>query len=576
MWRYINTFKEIFGKRLEFLYPDRNVDRILERIALVFGRYDYLVRKEPPEGALWDETTCLLITYGDMVTRESESPLVTLRLFLREHLHGVITAVHVLPFFPYSSDDGFSVIDYREVNPALGGWADIRMLGENFDLMVDLVLNHVSSHSRWFQDYIGGIAPARDYFIEVDPDTDLSMVVRPRTSPLLTPVQTVAGQRWVWTTFSADQVDLNYANPDVLMEMIDVLLGYVANGAVIIRLDAIAYLWKEIGTSCINLPQTHEMVKLLRDILEYMAPGTLVLTETNLPHEQNISYFGNGDEAHLVYQFTLPPLLLHTLHAGSSNSLQQWVRDLAPPPEGCSFLNFTASHDGIGVRPLEGLLSDVEIGRLADTVRACGGLVSSRTGADGSEQPYELNITYFDAMKDPDRPGDISWQTLRFLCSQIIMLSLRGIPAIYFHSLTATRNNYDGVAATGMNRTINRGRWRDDELRNLLASGESTTARVFRSYVDLIRKRAHEPAFHPDAPQELVESGEELFVLVRRPEKGRSITCVHNVTGRRQEVRLKELGPALSRRKKVWDCIGGEKVGPVVHLEPYQCCWLAT
>ncbi len=393
MWRLKSDFKDRLRPRLAFLYGADEVDRLLERIALVSGRYSFLEEKCSLEKPCWDASSCMLITYGDMIESPDEAPLATLKRFLHDHLQGMVSGVHILPFFPYSSDDGFSVINYRKVDKNLGNWADVAAISEDFKLMFDLVLNHCSSRSRWFHDYIGAVAPARNYFIEVDPETDTSKVVRPRTSPLLTQVQTVHGERYIWTTFSSDQVDLDFSNPDVLLEMIDILLGYVAHGAAVIRLDAIAYLWKEIGTNCINLPQTHEVVKLLRDILDSATPGIVLLTETNLPHAENISYFGNGDEAQLVYQFSLPPLLLHTLQSGNSRHLQDWAGSLAPPPAGCSFFNFTASHDGIGVRPLEGLLSSEEIERVVTTVRTCGGFVSSRQGEDGEEIPYELNIT---------------------------------------------------------------------------------------------------------------------------------------------------------------------------------------
>lgn len=574
MWRLFRSFKKTLLARLVGLYGEENVNRLLERFALVCGRYSFLEKQCSVDAPCWDERSCIVITYGDMVTRADAPPLATLHRFLVDYLGEVVTGVHLLPFFPYSSDDGFSVIDYRQVDPALGRWDDVRRIGDDFRLMVDLVLNHVSSRSGWFHDYIGAIAPARDYFIDVEGGLDLSRVVRPRTSPLLTPVHTVKGERQVWTTFSADQVDLNYKNPDVLLEIVDIMLGYIKNNAGIIRLDAIAYLWKEIGTQCINLPETHQVVKLLRDIIENVTPGTLLLTETNLPHEENISYFGKGDEAHLVYQFSLPPLLLHTLQSGSSAHLRQWVSDLAPPPPGCNFVNFAASHDGIGVRPLEGLLSAEEIARLADVVRTCGGYVSSRSTPDGGEQPYELNITYFDAMADPLRPDDIARQLQRFLCSQTIMLSLQGIPAIYFHSFTGTRNNVRGVEATGIYRAVNRGRWRDEELRSLLDNPETITGQVFRGYTSLLTKRADQPAFHPDAEQQLVATADYLFVIERLPGKGPPVTCIHNVTGENHQVALEDLGTRRAKRTGAWDIINDEEIGSTLSLGPYQCRWL--
>lgn len=575
MWRLLRNFKESLNSRLEKLYGDQNLDRLFERLALITGRYSFLEENCSSELTCWDEKSCLLITYGDMITANGETPLITLRRFLDDHLTGIITGVHVLPFFPYSSDDGFSVVDFRQVDPQLGSWEDIELLSNDFHLMIDLVINHVSSHSSWFQDYIGYVAPARNYFIQMTEDTDLSKVVRPRTSPLLSPVCTAKGEYFVWTTFSSDQVDLNYANPDVLLEMIDILLGYISHGATIIRLDAVAYLWKEPDSSCINLPQTHELIKLLRDVVDNVAPGALLLTETNLPHKENISYFGKSDEAHLVYQFSLPPLLLHTIHSGNSHHLRKWASELSPPPRGCNFINFTASHDGIGIRPLEGLLTEKEIKQLVTTITNCGGFVNYRAGKDGRDIPYELNITYFDALKDPGRPDDLTHQSLRFLCSQIIMLSLQGIPAIYFHSLMAAQNNHEGVIETGENRTINRGRWQDEKLRNLLTNPDSITAKVFTKYTDLLLKRRNQKAFHPDASQNIIESVASVFVVLRTPQDGKPITCLHNITGSSLQIQLVELGPVFSSNQNCWDIIADKEVGEILQLGPYQCCWLS-
>ena len=161
----------------------------------------------------------------------------------------MVDDIHLLPFYPYSSDDGFSVIDYKQVNPALGTWDDVARVGQNFHLMFDGVINHISAQSAWFKAFLQDDPKYRDYFIVVEGEPDLSQVVRPRTLPLLTEFTTPSGAKKVWTTFSADQIDLNYANPEVLLDIIDVLLFYVAHGAELIRLDAIAYLWKEIGTT---------------------------------------------------------------------------------------------------------------------------------------------------------------------------------------------------------------------------------------------------------------------------------------------------------------------------------------
>jgi sucrose phosphorylase len=551
--------------------------RLMERLGLLAARYP---KAERDGKGLWDQTDVVLITYGDMIEGKAEHPLVNLNRFLERRLKSVFSIVHLLPFFPYSSDDGFSVIDYREVNPELGDWDDISLVNTDFDLMFDLVLNHVSSQSDWFRNYSSGVAPARDFFIEIEPGTDLGSVVRPRTSPLLTPVCTPYGERWLWTTFSADQVDLDFSNPDVLFEFLDILLFYVQHGARIIRMDAIAYLWKQLGTSCVNRPETHQIVKLMRDVLDMMAPGTLLLTETNLPHEQNISYFGKGDEAHMVYQFSLPPLLLHALLNGTTRYLKAWIEQLDQPPPGCTYFNFTASHDGIGVRPLEGLMPDTEIRKLVSQVRHRGGLVSSRAGADGEEVPYELNVTYFDAMGDSEG-GASSKQVSRFLCSQALMISLRGIPGVYFHSLTATGNDYSGVERTGHARAINRHRWDEAEMNRLLGDAQTPNGQVFRAYLSMLRTRREHQAFHPDAPQRVLALDEGLFGLERQALDGsEQIFCLYSFLDRSVRVDVSDLGESGTAQPVTplgWQELLKGKLpneeGEMV-LEPYECLWL--
>jgi sucrose phosphorylase len=564
--------------RLARLYGDELLPRLMSRLDLLVGRYGVGGRDCPAPGAgsCWDQSDAVLICYGDMVSRNAEAPLATLARFLRERVGNAVSGVHVLPFFPYSSDDGFAVIDYRAVDPALGGWPEIQRLGEDYRLMVDLVINHVSSQSHWFRAYCNGIAPERHYFIEVEPGTDLGAVTRPRTSPLLRSVQTPYGERFVWCTFSHDQIDVDFRNPDVLFELLDILLFYVHNGARIIRLDAIAYLWKEIGTNCIHRPETHEVVKLLRDLLEMLQPGILLITETNVPHAENIAYFGDGDEAHMVYQFSLPPLLLHALHTGNARYLADWAAHLAPPPPRCTYFNFTASHDGIGVRPLEGLLPREELDALVAAMEQRGGLVSRRSNPDGSASPYELNITYFDAV---GVPGDQDASVARFLCSQTIAMSLQGIPGIYFNSLLGASNDLAGVERTGRARTINRRKWIETELAGILAEDSGHAAsRVFPEYLRRLRLRAGQPALHPDAPQRVLDLPAGLLGVRRDGAGGRRLWMIANLTG-------KDLGCAMSRLDRRWqrahwlELIGGWSAGGAelpgrLHLAPYQVLWL--
>jgi sucrose phosphorylase len=540
-------------------------DKLRGRLAVLYGPMGaavadrviqlvehYAPRIRPRRKTVWDERDIILITYGDQIQDRHRPALEVLEEFLCANgLVGLFQILHILPFFPYSSDDGFSVIDYRQVRPELGTWEHIRRLGERFDLMIDLVLNHVSRKSVYFQRYLAREEPFVRFFIEAHPDPALVHVVRPRASPLLTPVDTKAGRRYVWTTFSEDQIDWNYAEPQVLLEMLDILLFYVEQGARIIRLDAIAYLWKRIGTPCIHLPETHEVVKLFRDILDAVAPGTLLLTETNVPHAENVSYFGQGDEAHLVYQFSVPALLLEAFISGQADCLASFLEETGATPVGTSVVNFTASHDGIGVRGLENLLPQERMESLLKAVLARGGLINRRMASDGSQVPYELNITYYSALADPGCAGSTE-HVRRFLASQAFMLALQGIPAVYFHSLVATPNDLEGVKRTGQNRSINRRKFQLQELTTLLERGEVPET-VFRAYRRLIEIRISQPAFHPEAPQRVVPTGNKSLIALERQSFDRTQQILVLLNVGREPARVPE--SLLCGRKVVGDLL---------------------
>jgi len=486
-------------ERLNRVYGSEAGERIWPRL---LTRLQNRHPEDTPSGT-WSEKDSILITYGDSITAEGEWPLQSLTRFVRDHLGEAIQLVHILPFFPFTSDDGFSISDYETVREDLGDWSDVAELGKSHDLMFDLVLNHCSASHKWFQQFLRDEVPGRDFFHALDPELDLRDVVRPRTHPVLTPFETPSGTKHVWTTFSADQVDLNFANPEVLLAFLDVLLLYARRGARIIRLDAIAFLWKTPGTGCIHLGETHEVVKIMRDVLECVEPGVILLTETNVPHKENVSYFGEGDEARMVYQFPLPPLLLHALRRGDPSSLTAWLRDLEAPPDGCTFFNFTASHDGIGVRPLEGLVPIEEVRELAEEIRSLGGKVNERSQPDGSTTPYELNATYFSALEKAGEDPEMHLR--RFWLSQTFPMCLQGIPALYIHSFTATPNDLEGMARTGQNRTINRKSWDGNEVETTLQDPVHPMTRTLALLRERLMVRASIPEFHPDVPQEILD-----------------------------------------------------------------------
>jgi glucosylglycerate phosphorylase len=562
---------------LACLYGESGARPVYDRVRALMDQYSPRLPRAVTESREWTEREVLLITYADQVRSEGAPPLQVLAEFLNAHAPDILSGVHILPFFPYSSDDGFSVVDYTAVDPGLGSWDDLERLGEQFDLMFDLVLNHVSAQSEWFRGFLKDDPVYRHFFIAVEGDPDLTRVVRPRALPLLTTFKTPSGEKRVWTTFSADQIDLNYHNPDVLLKMLEVLLLYVERGARFVRLDAIAYLWKELGTSCIHLPQTHAMVRLLRAVLDQVAPGVRLITETNVPHADNIAYFGNGtDEAQMVYNFALPPLVLHTLQTGSAAKLSRWAADLTLPSGRVTCFNFLASHDGIGLNPARGILAEAEIEALIERTVERGGLVSYKRNEDGSQSPYELDINYFDALYCPGEGDEaLVKQVGRFMTAQAIMLSLAGIPGIYFHSLFGSRGDRAGADASRMPRRINRQKLVRTAVESELADGASLRARILARYAELLRVRRVHSAFGPNSAQRILASDDRVFAVLREAAEGREpVLCLHNVTD--GVVEFKAHGVEAGR----WlDLIDGESFtasadgSATFALRPYRTVW---
>jgi sucrose phosphorylase len=557
----------ILGSYLAFLYGAEVAPALLTRVKNILA--EHRTRIPTRDGSL-SERDSILITYGDQVQAEGEKPLRTLATFCEKYLTGTVSGIHILPFYPWTSDDGFSVVDYRRVDPALGDWEDVTSMQSHFRLMFDGVINHISAESGWFKAFLRDDPRYRDYFIVVhDSSADLSQVVRPRTLPLLTGFETPSGVKNVWTTFSADQVDLNYQNPEVLLEILDILLMYAERGANFIRMDAIAYLWKQIGTSCIHLPQTHWVIKFLRAALNEVAPHVHLITETNVPHIDNISYFGDGnDEAQLVYNFALPPLTLHSFHTGNAHVLTNWAQNLALPSDKTTFFNFLASHDGIGLNPARGILTANEIDALVNKTIEHDGLISYKHNTDGSASPYEMNINWFDALSNPKGNEAIDLQVNRFIASQAIMLSIVGVPGIYFHSLFGSRGWPEGVKETGRNRTINREKLQLDRIKAELGDKNHLRAKIFSRYRQLLSARGNTPAFHPHGKQQILDVHPSVFAVKRTSPDGNSrAVCFHNVSAAQVNFSTEYAsgtnlftGQAMQLSK--------------ITLEPYQTLWV--
>jgi sucrose phosphorylase len=556
--------QEMFRK-LKFLYGETKAKTTHTRLMELLFHYR---SKIPRVSFELTEKDVVLITYGDGFTEEGRKPLRVLNDFLTQYLKEKVSIVHLLPFFPYSSDDGFSVINYKEVNPDLGSWGDIETLGKNFTLMFDAVINHISAKSREFQGFLKGEEEFEKYFIVVGSEFDISKVFRPRALPLLNPYRTPNGTRNLWTTFSADQLDLNYRSPDVLLYIIDILLTYIVRGGSIIRLDAIGFLWKESGTECLHLPQTHTVIKLFRNIFDFIAPHVKIITETNVPHKDNISYFGNGrDEAHMVYNFALPPLTAHALITGRSTYLTQWAQTLQPIGLKNYFYNFTASHDGVGLMPARGILPQEEIDRLVQATEKRGGQLGLKDNPDGTQSVYELNISLFDLLSDPASDRPIEQQVSRFVASQGIALSLAGVPALYYHTLVGSRNYNEGFRRTGVKRTINREKLKFPQIREELNTQESIRSLVYRKLSNLLRIRRTQRSFHPGGRQNILELHDSVFGVERgSPDGNETVWSLINLSD--EKITLSSVEGHKT------DLLSGKTFSGNITIEPYEILWL--
>ena len=540
-------------KRLNKIYPKEDAQVAFEGIQNIILKNQKKAKKQKR----FSEKDVVLITYADSIKENGVKSLKTFKKF-SGLLKGRINTVHFLPFFPYSSDDGFSVIDYGKIKKELGDWNDVKLVGKDFKLMFDFVLNHVSAKSGWFKGYLKGDSKYENFFISLDPKTNLSKVFRPRTSPLLSKF----GNKHIWTTFSKDQVDPDYHNPNVLVMMLEYLALFVKNGAKLIRLDAIAYLWKQLGTSCLHLWQTHEVVKLIRDFLDLVGPDVLIVTETNVPHKENISYFGNkGDEAQMVYQFPLPPLVLHAFLRGDSRYITKWLRKVGSLPPSMTFFNFLASHDGIGVLPAKGLIPEKERLWLVDQVKKKKGYVSYKS-VGKSKIPYELNINYFDALSNLDDLERINVK--RFIAAYSIALSLQGIPGIYIHSLLGSKGWDKGVKKSGIKRRVNREKLNYDLLVQELKNKDQIRYGVFNGVGDLLEIRKKQKAFSPESSQKIIFLNKKILCIERGKGKER-IKVVINIS---------DVSVKLNCISSGKDLISNKKVDKNLVIEPYQVMWI--
>ena len=569
-------------KRLNFIYRSIiSEEKTLEYSKKINKLINIYKDKEPKNSTkdYWSENTILLITYADSISRGlSGKTLNDFGKFYKQYLEKFINSIHFLPFFPSSGDGGFSVKNHNDVDKAYGTWEDIQSLSKKANIMTDLVLNHSSSKGDWYKNFLDDKDPGKNYFYVVDKNYDCSKVVRPRDHDLLTEIELQNKKKFLWCTFSHDQIDLNFKNPDVLLEFIKLILKLSSYGIKIFRLDAVAFIWKQPGTTCLNLSQTHEIIKLLRDIVDQLDKNLIIVTETNLPKQENLSYFGKNDEAHWIYNFSLPPLIVNTFLFEDSVALTKWSMKMPPAQLGNAYLNFIASHDGIGMRPAEGILSDKEIKKMLQRLKKNGSKFSMRKLSNNEEKVYEANISLFNALQFTDSDLKGKFALKRFIAAHCIILAIEGVPAFYFNSLFATKNDEETFANTGVKRNLNRYKWHYSTLVDLIKTNNTIEKNCYEIFKKLISIRKIQPAFHPNATQFTLNLNKNIFAVWRQSrDRKQSIFALTNVSSKTIKLNTNKINliddeqwfDLLSQETKITD-------DQYIKLMPFQSLWITN
>jgi len=574
----IKNVDHLIYKKLLFIYRNEKTrfnikyysDLILELIKTF--QKDYKFKKE-----IISEKSLLLISYGDNLKNKNEVPLKTLKNFFEKNLKNCFEILHILPFYPSSSDGGFSVTDHKNVNKDLGTWHDIRSLSNHASIMADLILNHSSIKGKWFNSFIKEKEDYKNFFFTIDDNFDFSKVIRPRDHKLIQIYNYKKKNNKLWCTFSHDQIDLNFKDPLVLIEFIEIVLLLLSKGVTTFRLDAVAFIWKKNGTSCVNLPETHEIVKLLRLIVNYINPHALIVTETNLPRKENLSYFGNNDEANWIYNFPLPPLILYTFLFEDSSKISGWSKSMPPAKINNAYLNFIASHDGIGMRPAEGILDNIILDKLFKRVKKNGGKFSFRK-VETKNKVYEVNITLFDALKRTDFDKDGIFAVERYIAAHSILLALEGVPAIYFNSLFGTSNDQNAFIKTGIKRNINRFKWDLSDLNKKLKNKNSLENVIYSKIINIISLRQKQIAFHPNATQYTLTLGNKLFGVWRQSiDRSQNIFAITNISSVVRELKLSKIN--LFENQLWFDLLKPDESLnnlKILKLKPFQTVWISN
>ncbi len=567
-------------KLLESIYHDHDS----EELDFVFNQLLRIIQdfklessyEENKNVSSWDQSHCVLITYADTVRKDNERSLITLERVLNRYFLTLSKVLHILPFLKSTSDGGFAVSSHDYLEDRFGNWEDLKNLSNDHILMADLVLNHVSSSHLWVQQFIKSQEPGLSNIFSPSQQKDWSNVIRPRSSSLFSQINTSDGPRYVWTTFGPDQVDLNWQNPRMVLEFLKLLIKYLGNGVKWLRLDAVGFIWKEEGTTCLHLPKAHLIVKALKMQLSNLLNDGVLITETNVPQKENLSYLIPEDEAHMAYNFPLPPLLLEAVITSRADLLNNWITNWPDLPVNTTMFNFTASHDGVGLRALEGLMSDQRLNDLLISCEKRGGLISHRRLSNGDDKPYELNISWWSAMEDSSRDSK-RFQYERFILTQLVVIALKGVPAFYLPALLASDNDIKSFSMSGQRRDLNRERFKYEELSLTLQNDDSNASRNIKFLSKAMEIRSILDSFHPSSQMECLTKDRSDLVAIKRGKNRKIILAIHNFTENKLNYKINDLEflNSISSNVDLKDYLSGKRYSNLsIVLDPFQVLWI--
>lgn len=453
----------------------------------------------------------------------------------------LFSTIHILPFLESDADGGFAVVDYKKVDLKYGTWREIKKFSKRYKLISDLILNHTSNNNKWFLDFLDS---RNNFYFKFDKNFDYSKVFRPRSTSLFT---NYLGT-FVWTTFSDKQVDLNLNEVKVFFNFLEIISFYFKKGINILRLDAIPYLFKKSGTSCVNLDENYDLVELFIKSLKHINSEVKFISEVNFGDEVNLNYL-EKTSTDLIYEFTFPMLLIYCIYNKDFKYFLKWAQDFDFNKDVIFFLS---NHDGISFRGIKNFLNENDFNDFFNSLLRNNFLINYKT-IDGKDEPYELNSTYFSLLKeilnkDPSKEHLFCFNLLLFI---------KGVPLIYYLDIIKAQNDYHLFSITNHKRDLSRPKFKYEDY---LVKINNSFFDIFKNLV-LIRNQ-----FDFDKYSFKIHE-EKGFLFLSYENESEILISISNITSLSKEYKF--------NFKSYFDLIEDKIVqSDIIYLEKYNFKWI--